>query len=163
MQEINMPPFAPVLMESTRALGYSAEAAIADVLDNSISAGATRISLRFSPFDEAYFSVLDNGKGMSSDELNTAMRYGSVSPLVVRDDNDLGRFGLGLKTASLSQCRRLTVISKKARIISARQWDLDVVCQKQDWILLSLDESEYKCFPHIEELESQESGTLGKH
>ena len=85
MQEINMPPFAPVLMESTRALGYSAEAAIADVLDNSISAGATRISLRFSPFDEAYFSVLDNGKGMSSDELNTAMRYGSVSPLVVTE------------------------------------------------------------------------------
>ena len=160
MQEINMPPFAPVLMESTRALGYSAEAAIADVLDNSISAEATRISLRFSPFDEAYFSVLDNGKGMNSEELNTAMRYGSVSPLVVREDNDLGRFGLGLKTASLSQCRRLTVISKKAGTVSARQWDLDVVCQKQDWILLSLDENEYRCFPHIEELENQESGTL---
>lgn len=160
MQEINMPPFAPVLMESTRALGYSVEAAIADVLDNSISAGATKISLRFSPFDEAYLSILDNGCGMTSDELNIAMRYGSASPLNVRDENDLGRFGLGLKTASLSQCRRLTVVSKKARLISARRWDLDVVREKQDWVLLGLDEKEYSSLPHFEKLKSQETGTL---
>ena len=82
MKIIDMPPFAPVLMESTRAMGYSLEAAVADIIDNSIAAGATNVDVQFSPYDAVPFiSILDNGSGMSKDQINDAMRYGSQSSL----------------------------------------------------------------------------------
>lgn len=114
MKTIDMPPFAPVLMESTRAMGYSLESAVADIIDNSIAAKADNIEIQFSPYTAVpYVSILDNGYGMSKEVINDAMRYGSQSSLDERESSDLGRFGLGLKTASLSQCRCLTVISKQ--------------------------------------------------
>lgn len=106
MRTLDMPPFAPVLMESTRAMGYSLETAIADIIDNSIAARADVVQIQFSPYTAVPFvSILDNGAGMTEAEINDAMRYGSQSSLNVRDRGDLGRFGLGLKTASFSQCR----------------------------------------------------------
>ena len=106
MKVIDMPPFAPVLMESTRAMGYSLESAVADIIDNSIAANASSIDINFSPYEAVPFiSILDNGTGMTKEQINDAMRYGSQSSLNMRESTDLGRFGLGLKTASLSQCR----------------------------------------------------------
>jgi hypothetical protein len=110
------PPYAPVLMESTRALGYSLESAIADLLDNNISANATNVDIEYRPWDDSYLFILDNSQGMRPDEMTAAMRDGCCNPLDIRDENDLGRFGLGLKTASFSQCRSLMVASKKDRI-----------------------------------------------
>ena len=104
MKNINLPPYAPILMESTRAIGYSLEAAIADVVDNSIAAEARNISISFFPVDQEFVYILDDGHGMNSDEITNAMQYGSKNPKDIRSINDLGRFGLGLKTASLSQC-----------------------------------------------------------
>ena len=105
MKTKNLPPFAPTLIESTRAIGYSLEAAVADIIDNSIAAGATEVNIYFFPIHGAYISILDNGTGMDEAMLDAAMQYGSKSPADARDAKDLGRFGLGLKTASLSQCR----------------------------------------------------------
>ena len=160
MQEILLPPYAPVIMESTRALGYSLETAVADLLDNSISADSTNIDIEYRPWDNPYLYILDNGGGMLPDEITAAMRYGSRNPLDIRDKNDLGRFGLGLKTASLSQCRCLTVISKKGGVLSGRRWDLDVVSQRQDWILLQLDQSQMDEMPGIDDLTTLGHGTL---
>ena len=108
-------PTADVLMTSMRLMGYSFESAVADIIDNSISAHANQISVRF-PVDpsECYVAICDNGEGMTSEELFDAMKYGSENKRDGRSSDDLGRFGLGLKSASLSQCRRLSVISKKA-------------------------------------------------
>lgn len=140
MKTIDMPPFAPVLMESTRAMGYSLEAAVADIVDNSIAAKADTVKIQFSPYTAVPFvSILDNGCGMTKSEINDAMRYGSQSSLNERESSDLGRFGLGLKTASLSQCRCLTVISKQDRKVEARRWDLDEIYKKGSWALISLD------------------------
>lgn len=127
MQVREMPPFAPVLMESTRAIGYSLEAAIADIIDNSIAAKAGKVKLFFFPIDDAYLCILDDGIGMNNTQIDAAMQYGSQSPSDIRDASDLGRYGLGLKTASLSQCRVLTVVSKQGNIIIGRRWDLDYV------------------------------------
>lgn len=160
MREIDLPPYAPVLMESTRALGYSLEAAVADLLDNSISAGATEIKIEFWPLDDPYLIIIDNGKGMLPNEITKAMQYGSQSPLDERDVNDMGRFGLGLKTASLSQCRSLTVVSLKDGIYSARQWDLDVIKNSQKWTLLALDDDQLKELPGIEQLKDYDTGTI---
>ena len=106
-------PFAPILIESMRSLGYSFSSAIADLIDNSVSAKATKIDIISLPSLNPELVIIDNGTGMSRKELEEAMRYGSKNPLESRDPKDLGRFGLGMKSASLSQCRRLIVTSKK--------------------------------------------------
>lgn len=147
-------------MESTRALGYSLEAAIADILDNSITANATKISIQFSPFESPFLSILDNGQGMSPEEITLAMRYGSKNPTDTRGENDLGRFGLGLKTASLSQCRCLTVISLKNGVFSGRRWSLDHVIHTGTWSLLILDDADLINSPEYQTLVNQKSGTL---
>ena len=152
-------PFAPSLIESMRSLGYSFESAIADIIDNSISAKAKRIDIRFSIGEEPYIIILDNGIGMSANEIEEAMRYGCKNPLNKRDKNDLGRFGLGLKSASLSQCRKLVVISKKKNKISGFSWDLDFVIENGSWMLIGYSQEELEQFPEIGLLDNVKSGT----
>ena len=131
-------PNAGSLMQSLRAFGYDIATAIADLIDNSITARSSHISVQFEWNNSSpWIAVSDNGCGMTEDELLEAMKTGSRNPLDERDTNDLGRFGLGLKTASLSQCRRLTVASKtKDSSLNTRCWDLDLVTEKNEWILL---------------------------
>jgi len=160
MEYIDLPPYAPMLIESTRAIGYTLEAAIADIIDNSVSAGAKKIEIAYFPKDKPYVAILDDGIGMSSEKLTEAMRYGSSDPNIIRDKNDMGRFGLGMKTASLSQCRCLTVISKHSNNISARQWDLDYIKQTGEWSLKCIQECEIKSYPFYYDLVSQKSGTI---
>ncbi|MDD4541868.1 MAG: ATP-binding protein [Eubacteriales bacterium] len=161
MKTISLPPYAPTLIESTRAIGYTLESAIADIVDNSISAAASSAEIFFFPIGDSYIAILDNGYGMNTTELETAMRYGSQNPNDKRATTDLGRFGLGLKTASLSQCRVLTVASKKDGIIEARRWDIDHVIKSGDWSLIVLDtEDEIESIPRIDNLREFESGTL---
>ena len=160
MQEKILLPSAPILVESTRSIGYSFEAALADIIDNSISKRATDIRVMYSAISPQYVAVVDNGCGMSANELETAMRYGSKSSLDARDADDLGRFGLGLKTASMSQCRKLTVISKKSDVISAACWDLDVVIEREDWVLIKYNTAETDALPFVDLLKSQDSGTI---
>jgi len=142
IRAIDLPPYAPTLIESTRAIGYSLEAAAADIIDNSIAAGAQNVDIFFFPIDGAYIAILDDGWGMNCEEINSAMQYGSKNPLDVRDAKDLGRFGLGLKTASLSQCRVLTVVSKQGEHIEARRWDIDHVTNSGTWSLLVLEDDD---------------------
>ena len=108
------PPRASAMIEALRGLGYSTASALADIIDNSIAAHAHNIDLQFTwNGEQSIITILDDGGGMDEAELERAMRLGDKSPLAVRAEDDLGRFGLGLKTASFSQCRSLTVISKK--------------------------------------------------
>ncbi|EHM2238990.1 ATP-binding protein, partial [Salmonella enterica] len=160
MKSISLPPYAPTLIESTRAIGYTLEAAIADIIDNSISAQASYTDIFFFPIGNSYIAIMDDGCGMAADEIDNAMRYGSQNPNEKRTENDLGRFGLGLKTASLSQCRTLTVVSKQRDCIEARRWDIDHVIKIQDWSLLVLESEEIDQIPHIDNLKKIKSGTL---
>ncbi|WP_233246966.1 ATP-binding protein [Limnohabitans sp. Rim8] len=133
------PPRASSMLESLRGLGYSTGAALADVIDNSISAGATTINIQFTwDGQSSNIYVLDNGSGMTDEELESAMTLGDKNPLDTRSTHDLGRFGMGLKTASLSQCKRLTVASKKAGETTCLRWDLDVLTANPNmgWVLI---------------------------
>lgn len=159
MFEKDCVPFAPTLIESMRSIGYSFSSAIADLLDNSISAHAKNISILSEPSEDPFLVILDDGCGMDSSELFEAMRYGSNNPLMDRNPDDLGRFGLGLKSASLSQCRRLVVISKKNGKINGYSWDLDHVISKGSWVLTGYSESEIANFVYIDKLKSQKQGT----
>lgn len=129
-------PEPGILIESLRDIGYSFNSALADVIDNSISANATHIDVVAIPTDDFHVGIIDNGEGMTPSELRNAMRLGSSSPRLVRDPKDLGRFGLGMKTASFSQCRRLTVASRREGFLSAYTWDLDIVVQDNSWKIL---------------------------
>lgn len=160
MQDKIVVPYAPILVESTRSIGYSFEAAVADIIDNSISASATEVRVCFSSRAPQWLCIEDNGCGMTSSELETAMRYGSQSSREVRRKNDLGRFGLGLKMASLSQCRKLTVLTKKEGIVTAACWDLDHIISKKDWSLQCFSEDELKGIIGFDYLRSVNSGTV---
>lgn len=131
-------PRADALIESLRAFGYSPEAAVADLVDNSISAEAKNIWIDFHwAGADSTVRVADDGRGMTESSLITAMRPGSMSPLEQRLAKDLGRFGLGLKTASFSQAREVTVMSSTGPgEPSTRRWDLDTVAGSGEWRLL---------------------------
>lgn len=127
-------PHAAALIEGLRDIGYSLETAISDIIDNSITAGADQIAIVTETYsDEPYIAIIDDGEGMTEDELVAAMRPGSRNPLATRDEPDLGRFGLGLKSASFSQCRRLTVVSRRLGQTCAAIWDLDDVAERNEW------------------------------
>jgi hypothetical protein len=159
MREVNLPPKASSLAESMRDIGYSLEAAIADIIDNSITASASKVSIWFdTDKSNIRFSIVDNGKGMNEKQLIEAMRHGSISPKDERLPDDLGRFGLGLKTASFSQSRKLTVISRTNRNISGAVWDLDMVTDRDDWIISVLDKEEIINVPYIDKISDE--GTL---
>jgi len=140
-----------------RDIGYSLETALADIVDNSITAGASVIRL-FVSTDKTLpqIAILDDGQGMDLEEILVAMRLGSRSPLEDRAYTDLGRFGLGLKTASFSQCRRLTLASKKNGSTSAAIWDFERVAETDEWLVEIPDRPE--AMPWADRL--GDSGTL---
>jgi len=158
VQLFEVPPRADVMIETFRSIGYNIQTAIADLIDNSISAGANNVWIDFEwDGDNSTVRIADDGMGMDKDELVEAMRPGSKNPSDERDLKDLGRFGLGLKTASFSQCRKFTVASKTSDSdIDYWTWDLDYIKQVQTWCLVKLPPD--KIFLNI--LENMKNGTI---
>jgi anti-sigma regulatory factor (Ser/Thr protein kinase) len=154
-------PDAESFLQSARSYGYSIDTAIADIIDNSITASATEIKIIFGVDQfSSFVRIEDNGVGMNEAQLKNAMKIGSFNPLDNRQENDLGRFGLGLKTASFSQCRRLTVKTKnKKEVEYTRCWDLDLVAKEKDWILLRecVDKNSEK---NLAKISNKISGTI---
>jgi hypothetical protein len=138
---VELPPVAPMLMQSLRAVGYTTPAALADLVDNSIAAGARTVSIRFTGGPDPFVALIDDGEGMEEAALVAAMRFGSRDPRDARTGMDLGRFGLGLKTSSLSQCRRFSVASLRDRSLSFAAWDLDECERRGIWWLSRPDSS----------------------
>jgi hypothetical protein len=132
------------VIEGLRDTGYDFKTAMADLVDNSIAANATTIKVRIQEDFEGKFSVFitDNGDGMDLNGLKNAMRYGSAER---SDKSSLGKFGMGLKTASTAFCRCLSVVSKNSPTISKYskvQWDLDAISKSNLWQLFILEPSE---------------------
>ena len=160
-EKINIPR-ANFLVGSMRSIGYTFESAIADVIDNSISANCHTIHVLFpsNPMERLAVGILDDGEGMSDEELFEAMRYGSSSCESRRSDYDLGRFGLGMKSASLSTCRILTVASKHDGVISAYTWDYNFIVERKDWYTIQHTKDEIEALPYVSALKENGSGTL---
>ncbi|MGZ2411120.1 histidine kinase/DNA gyrase B/HSP90-like ATPase [Sphingomonas sp. F9_3S_D5_B_2] len=129
MRYVQNPPDACALMTSARSFGnYDLASALADLIDNSIKAKAKVVDLTclYNAADPIV-RIADDGDGMTQGELHAAMRPASSNPSDERSPDDLGRFGWGMKTASFSQCKRLTVVSQKNGKLSGATWDLDDV------------------------------------
>lgn len=158
-KDINLPPDPARIMEGLRDTGYDFNTAVADIIDNSIAANASKVNilLEKDPAGEVFVYIADNGCGMNFEELKNAMKYGSAER---NNKASLGKFGLGLKTASTAFCRCLSVISKVSDLVPRKvQWDLDYIAAKGEWILkqpeLTMDESEY-----LKETAKEGTGTL---
>jgi hypothetical protein len=154
----HLPPSAASLTASLRDLGYSLETAVADLIDNSISADATDIQIFCDMSRAPVLVITDNGHGMMEDEVIAAMRHGATDPRKERGPKDLGRFGLGLKTASFSQCRRLTVVSAAKNSHAGAEWSLAQIEEDDDWFISVLEPDEIAEQPFFETL--GETGTL---
>ncbi|MGM7700525.1 ATP-binding protein [Pseudalkalibacillus sp. Hm43] len=135
-------PSASRLTESLRDIGYDIPTSIADLVDNSIEAKATEIWIDVEYIGiHSYISISDNGVGMSANEIDEALRYGSNSNY---NEKSLGKFGLGLKTASLSHCKKITIASKNQyEEINTLCWDLDHINKSDKWEALKLSENEF--------------------
>ena len=158
---VNNIPKADFLMGAMRSIGYTFETAIADIIDNSISANAKNICLGF-PMEPShnFVYILDDGCGLDKQSLFTAMRYGSNACNSERNERDLGRFGLGLKSASLSQCKILSVVSKYGGKICSYRWDYDYIISKGEWMLIELERNEISDLPGFGKLTELDTGTL---
>lgn len=137
-QNTELIPSARRLIGSLRDMGYEFAPAVADLVDNSIEAGASQVDIWIEfKGDESWVRIADNGHGMSDKRLLEAMRYGSD-----RDygEDDLGKFGLGLKTASMSQCQCLTVASrpKTSGEPAAFRWSLEHIAKTDRWEVLKV-------------------------
>jgi len=156
----NCPPKPEAMINSLRAFGYDLSMAIADLIDNSIYAGAKNITIDYDwNAGKPWIRIVDDGTGMTEIELREAMRLGSQSPLEEREKEDLGRFGLGLKTASFSQCKLLTVHTKtNSGQHATRCWNLEHVIRKKKWELLK--SAPHGAGSHLNELKTLESGTI---
>lgn len=158
---IEKQPPAKTLITGIRAIGYNFSTAVADIIDNSISAQANRIDVISDVSDnKAFVEFLDNGVGMSYEELENAMLLGSNRDGREDSEVELGRFGLGLKSASLSQCRVFTVVSKIRDELNAIAFDLNLIEAENKWNLRVLDNDEIIILPNIDKLLSYNSGTL---
>lgn len=145
-------------INSYRSFGYNLSTAIADIIDNSISAEANEIHIKYKwNGQDSYIMISDNGIGMNKNELVIAMTPGSKDPEAERNEKDLGRFGMGLKTASFSQCKRLTCITKKENYSTIKRcWDIDYINTENEWQLLDyVSNNEF-----IEFIDQQISGTI---
>ena len=154
------PPRADAMIHSLRAFGYDLGMAVADLIDNSIFAGAKNVLVSYSWNDgNPWVRVTDDGSGMQEEYLVEAMRLGTKSPLEKRDPEDLGRFGLGLKTASFSQCKLLSVWTKTCDGKPAmRFWDLDQVQSSRSWLLGKVPPKDSRAL--LVPVHEHESGTV---
>ena len=145
------------MIESIRSFGYNLNTAIADIIDNSISANASKINVHLEWNNgDPYVAILDNGHGMTDQMLAKNVVLGSTNPTDIRDKNDLGRFGLGLKTASFSMSRELHIFSKTIEDqLSYRSWNLDIIEKQGKWLISKKKPSWY------EDLFDGTSGTSG--
>lgn len=133
-KKISAPPFPYETMLALSSMGYDFSQAVSDVLDNSIDAGSTKVEIVVSHDEESasdpYILIMDNGEGMNYEKLIEAMTLGGSSSSI----DSLGKFGMGMKTASLSQCDRLTVVTKKPRCgISGLVWDMTTLKKEKKW------------------------------
>lgn len=153
-------PPAKRLINSMRAIGYTFSTSLADIIDNSISAKAKKIHVLYDTFsDSPYIEILDDGIGMTEEELINALIFGSDR---IYDEEDLGRFGLGLKAASLAQCRKLQVCTKQKDKIFCMGYDLDIIEKTDSWDIVCYNDGEIDEIPNIDMLKKLEFGTLVK-
>ncbi|MEG0670726.1 ATP-binding protein [Clostridium sp.] len=158
-REYDSVPNAHLLLSSLRSVGYTEETAIADIIDNCLSALASKVNVMFD-WESRRIIITDNGMGMGEEILLDSMKIGSANPYLERKNEDLGRFGMGMKTAAFSLGKRLTVVSKEKRIVSNACWDLEYIERNNKWKMIILNENDNIIIGAKSLLNDYENGTV---
>lgn len=159
VREYDSVPNAHLLLSSLRSVGYTEETAIADIIDNSLSAIASKIKIKFD-WESRRIIIYDNGYGMKEQRLLDSMKIGSSNPYEQRNQEDLGRFGMGMKTAAFSLGKRLIVVSKEDGQVSNACWDLEYIEKNNQWKITILNNNDSIIINSREMLKDYESGTI---
>jgi hypothetical protein len=161
IEPINLPPNPERMIEGLRDTGYEFNTAVADIVDNSIAAHATKVQLWLSADMQRKIRLLivDNGDGMNRQGLINAMQYGSAARPSAAS---LGKYGLGLKTASTAFCKRLSVISRPDGDTSPLMatWDLNHVAVAKSWELLLTDDCDPEAIEQLDVVAADHAGTV---
>lgn len=159
MKAVTSIPNAKRTFHALRSLGYDLNSSVADLIDNSISANATKINVIFKRKDNGFYLRLsDNGHGMNEESLKEAMRLGTETEY---GKGDLGKFGMGMKTASLSHCNRLTVLSKsKSSTLIGFRWDMQHISESNQWELIKLNKDDIDRYFTSERSQIDSKGTI---
>jgi hypothetical protein len=145
-----LPPQGGGTVKAWSRIGYELQDALADLIDNSIDAGAGRVEIALYRNDHEVTSltIADDGRGMNAAQLSVGMQFAGRTD---HDPDDLGVFGMGLKAASFSQCETLSVITRQGDVVSAARWSVEQI--DNDWACEFLDgdaaEEEFRklCLP----------------
>jgi hypothetical protein len=161
LEEIELPPDPERVIVGLRDTGYEFDTAVADIVDNSIAANATKVQLWLAADmrGNIRLTIADNGDGMDRLGLINAMQYGSKARPSAAS---LGKYGLGLKTASTAFCKRLSVISRpdgnSAPLMAT--WDLYHVAKVNKWALLLNEECDPEAVEQLDEVAAGRAGTV---
>ncbi len=130
VESVKLAPEGGGTVRALSRIGYDLQDALADLIDNSIDAGAGRVEIIFFRDDEAVTSVTiaDDGRGMDRKALKIGMQFAGRTDHAA---SDLGVYGMGLKSASFSQCETLSVISRQGGAVSAARWSVEQI--DKDW------------------------------
>lgn len=161
IEEFELPPDPERVIVGLRDTGYEFNTAVADIVDNSIAANASRVDLWLGADlrGNTRLAIVDNGDGMDRAGLINAMQYGSrARPSAA----SLGKYGLGLKTASTAFCKRLSVVSRPEGNTPALMatWDLMHVARERRWSLLLNAECDPEAMEYLDVVAPGHSGTV---
>lgn len=154
-----IPPNPANMITALRQIGYTVEQSVADLIDNSINAEAKHVLVRFIRDDNSIIRMLiaDDGNGMNEKKLKEAMKFGSEQ---TNDGKSLGKYGMGLKVASLGYAKTLTVLTRKGSHTGGRRWTVKGI--SEGWVCDRLDTGEVKqrLSQPLGNVDISESGTL---
>ena len=159
-QYVQLAPNPKNHIKTLMRIGYDFNTAIGDIVDNSITADASKINIQALFTEDPVIAIVDNGRGMTAAELQENMRIACKDPSQSRNNNDLGRFGSGMKTASFSVARKLTVITKQKGEINACRYDIDLIEEKNDWIIEILSQDKINQILSSQKISLEDSGTV---
>lgn len=159
-QYVQLAPNPKNHIKTLMRIGYDFNTAIGDIIDNSITADASKINIQALFTEDPVIAIVDNGRGMTAAELQENMRIACKDPSQNRDSHDLGRFGSGMKTASFSVARKLTVITKQNEEINACRYDIDLIEERNDWIIEILSQDKINQILSSQKISLEASGTV---
>lgn len=159
-QYVQLAPNPKNHIKTLMRIGYDFNTAIGDIVDNSITADASKINIQALFTEDPVIAIVDNGRGMTAAELQENMRIACKDPSQNRDSQDLGRFGSGMKTASFSVARKLTVITKQNEEINACRYDIDLIEERNDWIVEILSQDKINQILSSQKISLEASGTV---
>lgn len=166
-QNIRVEMDAARVCDAIAKIGYSPAAALMDIIDNSVTAGARRVVVEMDTDPDKTFAVknnvvayrvIDDGKGMDADEILNALKLGARADYA---DDSLSKFGMGLKSAGFSLGTKIQIVSKKTGVLSPISYvDKEVITREGAYVVTRPEMDADAVSEHAAKIADVASGTI---